>query len=73
MGVVGFGLGLQMAVEKNQKSLSIFALSTVFRRRLPFDERMLVVCPIWLIDAFLYPILEVLNVFGRRVCLVGMT
>ena len=29
MRVVGFGLGLQMAVEKNQKNPSIFALSTV--------------------------------------------
>ena len=38
---VGFALGLWMAVEKNQRNRSIFALSTVLRRRLPVDERML--------------------------------
>ena len=61
-----------MAVEKNQKNPSIFALSTVFRRRLSFDGHVLALPPIWLIDAFLFRMLEVLNVFGRRICLVGM-
>ena len=53
MVVVGFGLGLWMAVEKNQKNPSIFALSTVFRRRLPFDERSWFFVPFgWLTPFF---------------------
>ena len=41
-------------VEKNQKNRSIFVLSTVLRRRLPFDGGIGSLLPIWLIVVFVY-------------------
>ena len=42
------------------------------RRQRAFDGYILVLPLNWLIDAFLYRMLEVLNVFGRMICMVAV-
>ena len=49
-----------MTVEKNQKNRSIFAIWSCS----VVSELSMGLCPIWLIDAFFYRMLEVLNVLG---------
>ena len=71
MVVVVFRFGASDGRRKKSEESVHFRPSTVLRRRRAFVGHVLALPPIWLIDALLYRMLEVLNVFGRRICLVG--